>query len=49
VYFNDPPIYIGDSVATGRISRARQVGGEKPDEEANHRSSSKARGWASRP
>jgi hypothetical protein len=43
VYFNDPPVYIDGSVATGSTSHARQVGGEKPDEEGNHRSSSKAR------
>jgi hypothetical protein len=49
VYFNNPPIYIGGSIASGRTSHARQVGGEKPDEEANHQSSSKARCWALRP
>jgi len=27
--FSDPPSYTGDSIATGRASHARQIGGEK--------------------
>jgi len=39
--------YTGDSTATGGTSHARQVGGEKPDKEATHWSSSISGGWAS--
>jgi len=39
--------YTGDSIATGGTSHARQVGGEKPDKEATHWSSSISGGWAS--
>jgi hypothetical protein len=46
VCFNDPPRYTGGSVATGRVSHARQVGGEKPEEQATHRSSRMAGVWA---
>jgi hypothetical protein len=46
VCFNDPPSYTGGSVATGRASHARQVGSEKPNEEANHQPSRMAVGWS---
>jgi len=38
VFFNDAPSCTGGSVPRGRASHARQVFGEKPDEEATHRS-----------
>jgi hypothetical protein len=42
---NGLPSSTGDSVATGRASQARQIGGEKMDEEATHWSSRNAGGW----
>jgi len=32
---NGPPNFTGDSVATGRAYRARQIGGQKTEEEAH--------------
>ena len=40
VYVNDSPSYTGSCIATGSTSHARQVGGDKPEEEATHWSSS---------
>jgi hypothetical protein len=45
VCFNDQPSYTGGSIATGRASHARQVGGEKPDKQATHQPSRMAGGW----
>jgi hypothetical protein len=38
VFFNDAPSCIEGNVARGRASHARQVFGEKPDEEATYQS-----------
>ena len=45
VCFNYPSSCTGSSIVTGRMSNARQVGGEKRDEEAVQ-SSRIAGGWA---
>ena len=36
---NGTPSFTGESVTTGRASQARQIGGEKTDEETTHWSS----------
>jgi hypothetical protein len=42
---NGPPSFTGDSVATGRATHVRQIGGKKTEEEATHWSSRIAGGW----
>jgi hypothetical protein len=45
VCFNNPPSYTGGSKATGMVSHARQVGGEKMDDEVTSQSSRIVGGW----
>jgi len=46
VCFNDPPSYTGSSIVSVRATHARQICGEKPNEEATHWSSRIDRGRA---